>query len=66
MSAISDEKVHVAQHAEDVDHTQQDRGDVSGFDADTSTLPKGYFYSRFIIGSYAAIGFGLWAGTAAL
>jgi hypothetical protein len=39
---------------------------VTGFEADESDLPKGYFLSRFFIGSYLAIGLGLWGGTAAL
>jgi len=38
----------------------------TGFDVDEAALPKGYFYSPFFVGSYLAIGLGLWAGTAAL
>jgi hypothetical protein len=56
-----------AQHEEtphlphgEVDHSQ------IGFEADETNLPPGYFYSRFFIGSFLAIGFSLWAGTAAL
>jgi hypothetical protein len=41
-------------------------GGQVGFDSDIQTLPKGYFTSRFFIGSYLAIGIGLWGGTAAL
>ena len=58
------------------DHAQHDHGvdwpildesaEVTGFEADETNLPKGYFYSRFFIGSFAAIGLGLWAGTGAL
>jgi hypothetical protein len=40
--------------------------DVLGFEADEADLPKGYFRSRFFLGSYLAIGLGLWGGTAAL
>ena len=43
-----------------------DNAEVTGFAADETTLPKGYFYSRFFVGSFMAIGFSLWAGTAAL
>jgi hypothetical protein len=39
---------------------------VTGFEADEADLPKGYFRSRFFLGSYFAIGLGLWGGTAAL
>ena len=39
---------------------------VTGFDADESELPKGYYHSPFFLGSFLAIGFSLWAGTAAL
>ena len=39
--------------------------DLVGFEADFSTLPKGYYYSRFFIGSMLATGLGLWAGVAA-
>jgi hypothetical protein len=37
-----------------------------GFNAELSNLPKGYYRSRFFIGSYLAIGFGVWAGVGAL
>lgn len=40
--------------------------DVTGFEVHEASLPKGYFYSRYFVGSYLAIGFGLWGGTAAL
>jgi hypothetical protein len=40
--------------------------DITGFETDEADLPKGYFRSRFFLGSYVAIGFGLWGGTAAL
>ena len=40
--------------------------DAIGFDADESSLPKGYYYSPFFLGTFCAIGFSLWAGTAAL
>jgi hypothetical protein len=45
---------------------QHDREEVTGFEIDETQLPKGYYYSRFFIGSFMAIGLGLWAGTAAL
>jgi hypothetical protein len=46
-------------------HNEVDRNQI-GFEADETNLPPGYFYSRFFIGSFLAIGFSLWAGTAAL
>lgn len=39
---------------------------LTGFEADEEDLPAGYFRSRFFLGSYLAIGLGLWGGTAAL
>ncbi|KAF1980654.1 MFS general substrate transporter [Aulographum hederae CBS 113979] len=47
-----------------VSRFQANGHEVVGFEADESTLPKGYFFSRFFIGSYLAIAFSLWAGTA--
>jgi hypothetical protein len=43
-----------------------DSAEVTGFEADETNLPKGYFYSRFFIGTFFAIGLSLWAGTGAL
>jgi len=65
MSRDSIEKENVA-HTEYPAKAQADHDEISGFDADESTLPEGYFHSRFFIGTYLAIAFGLWAGTAAL
>jgi hypothetical protein len=42
-----------------------DSSEITGFRADESTLPKGYFLSRFFVGSMMATGLGLLAGTAA-
>ena len=55
------------QHAEGAppSHDEADLNQI-GFEADETNLPPGYFYSRFFIGSFLAIGFSLWAGTAAL
>lgn len=36
--------------------------DEGGFQTDTATLPKGYYYSPFFLGSFIAIGLGFWAG----
>ncbi len=49
-------------HDEDVDADAE----VTGFEADQTQLPEGYFRSRFFVGSFLAIGFSLWAGTGAL
>jgi hypothetical protein len=46
--------------------TPADDAVVTGFEADEADLPKGYFRSRFFLGSYLAIALGLWGGTAAL
>jgi len=56
------EEIHEREKVSYVD----DNAEVTGFAADEATLPKGYFYSRFFLGTFAAIGFSLWAGTAAL
>jgi hypothetical protein len=58
-------------HQDEKNHEQTSSGlenspVVTGFEADESDLPKGYFRSRFFLGSYLAIGLGLWGGTAAL
>ncbi|CAK7198048.1 hypothetical protein SEUCBS139899_000706 [Sporothrix eucalyptigena] len=34
---------------------------VVGYETDLNALPKGYFYSRFFLGSMLAVGLGLWA-----
>jgi hypothetical protein len=39
-----------------------DENGIAGFEADESTLPKGYFTSSFFIGSMTAICLGLFAG----
>lgn len=38
---------------------------IGGFEADIDGLPPGYFKSRFFIGTFCAIGFGLMAGVGA-
>jgi hypothetical protein len=38
---------------------------LGGFEADIENMPPGYFKSRFFIGTFLAIGFGLIAGTGA-
>lgn len=35
-----------------------------GCETDMELLPKGYFYSRFFLGSLMAVGLGTWAGVA--
>lgn len=39
--------------------------DVHGFEATLASLPKGYFFSRFFLGTMMAVGMSLWAGTGA-
>ncbi|ROT39089.1 MFS general substrate transporter [Sodiomyces alkalinus F11] len=39
--------------------------EVVGYETTSDELPKGYFRSRFFIGTMLATGVGLWAGTAA-
>ncbi|CAK7242789.1 MAG: hypothetical protein STHCBS139747_004291 [Sporothrix thermara] len=34
---------------------------VVGYETDLNELPKGYFYSRFFLGSMLAVGLGMWA-----
>lgn len=38
---------------------------IGGFEADLDDLPPGYFKSRFFLGTFMAIGLGLWAGVGA-
>ncbi|OIW22509.1 MFS general substrate transporter [Coniochaeta ligniaria NRRL 30616] len=38
---------------------------IGGFEADIDALPPGYFKSRFFVGTFFAIGFGLMAGVGA-
>ena len=37
---------------------------ITGYETNFEELPKGYFYSKFFLGSMLATGLGLWAGTA--
>jgi hypothetical protein len=54
-------------HLSDSTPVVSDHGNEQvGFDSNEHALPKGSFYSRFFIGSYLAIGIGLWSETAAL
>lgn len=39
--------------------------EVIGYEATFDELPKGYYTSRFFLGSMLATSFGLWAGTCA-
>lgn len=50
--------------AEDIKAHHEGRMNVDegGFQTDTETLPKGYYYSPFFLGSFLAIGLGFWAG----
>lgn len=57
---------HEAQHDEARPASESQDNGMIGFEADESSLPKGYYYSPFFLGSFCAIGFSLWAGTAAL
>lgn len=50
------------EHQKKVENSNQNG--VHGFTADETTLPKGYFYSPYFLGSLFAIGMGLWAGVA--
>lgn len=36
--------------------------DEQGFQESLDSVPKGYYYSPFFIGSFVAIGLGFWAG----
>jgi MFS family permease len=60
-------------HAKDgVDHIEvasppdsSDSDGVFGFETSAESLPKGYFYSKFFLGSMLATGLGLWCGVSA-
>ena len=69
MAIHSDKGTEVHQEDFSHDHNSPISGNdaiLIGFEADEADLPKGYFRSRFFLGSYLAIGLGLWGGTAAL
>lgn len=64
-----DISVNTSTHTTDtnVAHQHNETSDtIVGFEADEDSLPKGYFRSRFFIGTFMAIGLSLWAGTGAL
>lgn len=56
---------------ENIDHVEQawSQGEnsdgVVGYEANLDELPKGYYRSRFFLGSMLATGLGLWAGVCA-
>lgn len=56
-------------HSENLEkpHTHKDpnASNIVGFESSEDTLPKGYFYSRYFIGSFLAVGIGLSSGTGA-
>ncbi|KAF2095876.1 MFS general substrate transporter [Rhizodiscina lignyota] len=61
-----DSEIYQAEHHhEPTPPNVDDSAEVTGFEIDETALPKGYYHSRYFVGSFAAIGFGLWAGTAA-
>ena len=45
-------------------HTDNSSDEITGYETNYEELPKGYFYSKFFLGSMLATGLGLWAGTA--
>lgn len=60
-----DQLDHVERTSLDHKHQVDDSLDViTGYETNFEELPKGYFYSRFFLGSMLATGLGLWAGTA--
>jgi hypothetical protein len=70
MDSNKSEVTAVHASAEDVrtpDEYPQDVKDtvLGGFEADLDALPPGYFRSRFFIGTFFAIGFGLIAAVGA-
>lgn len=65
MSAAS-KNPQVLREEHHVESTTENAEALVGFEAHQDQLPKGYFYSRFFLGTYFAIGFSLWAGVAAL
>jgi hypothetical protein len=38
------------------------QADSQGYETNVETLPKGYYYSPFFIGTLCAVGLGFWAG----
>lgn len=55
-----------AHHDEEAARDPSSHGEerLEGIETDLSALPKGYFYSRYFLGSLMAIGLGLWAAVA--
>lgn len=44
------------------DQNRQQTVDGEGFTTDEASLPKGYYYSPYFIGTFMAMGLGFWAG----
>ncbi|KIV98822.1 uncharacterized protein PV09_09435 [Verruconis gallopava] len=61
----STKDVEVRREEASIQTQHRDGEEVTGFEVDEAQLPKGYYYSRFFLGSFFAIGLSLWAGTAA-
>lgn len=55
-----------ANHDERIPPSQAETEDWAqiGCETDAASLPKGYYYSRFFLGSLMATGLGLWAAVA--
>lgn len=51
-----------ASNADIKEQSQRQVADGDGFTTDESSLPKGYYYSRYFIGTFIAMGLGFWAG----
>jgi hypothetical protein len=66
VGSAKDQVIHHDNTTEHEKHSSLAEDAITGFEADEADLPKGYFRSRFFLGSYLAIALGLWGGTAAL
>jgi hypothetical protein len=61
-------KLHDLDHVEsasDLKNTDASSDEVIGYETNFDDLPKGYYTSKFFLGSMLATSLGLWAGTCA-
>ncbi|KAL2212630.1 MFS general substrate transporter [Sarocladium strictum] len=65
-ASVSDEKDMTAHHDEEAVRDRSSNGEehLEGIETELNALPKGYFFSRYFLGSVMAIGLGLWAAVA--
>ncbi|KAK0392755.1 hypothetical protein NLU13_2250 [Sarocladium strictum] len=65
-TSLPAEKDGIAHHDEETARgpNAQSHEELQGIETELNALPKGYYYSRYFLGSVMAIGLGLWAAVA--